>query len=181
MLVETCIQDPKLIEISSRLGFQGYIVESRKLDEARWQGVKKRLTLVGDSQVSPNTPIVFSKPLSRTQLVKVLNDIKIHGISLDNDNFYLLKKNLLNLAKSKGKYIEIRLNSSSSSVIRRAIEWGYKGAKVIFSSCASRKSELWAPLSLVNYLAFHGADMKDVITWVYTYPLELFKLVSDDS
>lgn len=177
--METCILDPRLVEVSRKLGFQRYLIETRK--DLREEGLRRRVTLQGDSRsASPNNSIVFFRPLSRGQLVKALNDPGVHGISVDNDNFYLLRKNLLNLSKSKEKFIEIRLSNSSSNVIRRAIEWGYKGAKIVFSSCASRISELWAPLSLVNYITFHGAYMEDVISWVYTNPLELFQLVSDD-
>uniref|UniRef100_A0A2U9IU94 RNase P subunit p30 n=1 Tax=Metallosphaera hakonensis JCM 8857 = DSM 7519 TaxID=1293036 RepID=A0A2U9IU94_9CREN len=183
--METCIRDPSLIDPLNKIGYTKFIVEFDPVIEKVEVRLRRRLTFRGSLEskrlLQRDDVINFLKPLERAQLIKALNDKKVHGISIDKNNFHLLKKNLLNLVNIKEKYIEINLNNSTSQVIRRAIEWGHKGTKIVFSSCASKISEIWPPLSLFNYLVLHGASIPDIITWINTYPLELFEIVSDYS
>ncbi|MEM4080420.1 MAG: hypothetical protein QXY37_03770 [Metallosphaera sp.] len=165
------------------LGFSRFVLEYSAASEAG-EDIRIRRTFysgVSNPSRTSTNEILFFKPSSRENLVKALNDYRIHGISLDRTNYHLLKKNLLHLIKIKNKFIEIRLNESSSELIRRSIEWGYNNIKIVFSSCASTISDVWPPLSLFNYLLIHGASSSRAIVWISRYPMELFNIVSDIS
>ncbi|NON62997.1 MULTISPECIES: hypothetical protein [Acidianus] len=110
------------------------------------------------------------KPLTKDALRYAIINDSIDFISIDDSNFFLLKKSMLNLIRQKTKPVEISL-SSSSNVIFKAIRFGYKWIdNLVFSSCAKDFNELWPPLSKINYLIIHGADEEMALYWTYVTP-----------
>ncbi|QKQ99903.1 hypothetical protein GWK48_05515 [Metallosphaera tengchongensis] len=180
MLVETCLFNIDIKGVLDSLGYNAYLLESKvKVKDITLNDVRMRKTFLHEREFNRyfsknSNTIYFVKPSSRSAIIKALNDPRVNGISVDNSNYKLVKKNLLNLSISNKKYLEIILNSSSSEVIRRAIEWGYRGARTIFSICVEKVSDIWSPLSVFNYLILHGASPSYVASWLFTYPSELF-------
>ncbi|EWG07290.1 MAG: RNAse P subunit p30 [Candidatus Aramenus sulfurataquae] len=181
MLVETCIKNPALFPILKKIGYSEGILEEVN-SQSRWrrvtipfsdpEGFRRRA-----SSFEKNV-LVFAKPLNRQALRYALSQERVIAITIDNDNWMLLTRRAsLNMIRQQGKLVEVYM-SASSGIIFKVIPLAYKWFNVVFSSCASDMTQLWPPLSKVNYLVIHGADEEEAIRWVYDNPSKLLLYAS---
>lgn len=180
MLVETCLRNEALIPILKKIGYSSFLIEGGGA-----VATIGRITLTAEKyphgeidKAFSRGHLVFFRPNSRDSLIKVINDERVCCVVLDNTNLHLYKRPLVRLMVRKGKFVEVWLRSSSHEVVRRAIELGNRGLKTVFSSCPSKISEVWSPISKLNYLLILGASSPLALTWIYSFPLELYRNAS---
>lgn len=175
MLVETCVKKSDLLYVLRRIGYSEGILEGTGSN--KW----KRATVSFSEPESfreklasiKRDVLIFAKPLNRQALRYALSQERVIAITIDEDNWKLLnRKSSLNMLRQQGKFVEVPM-MASSGVIFRVIRLAYKWFDVVFSSCASELTQLWPPLSKVNYLVIHGADEEEAIRWVYDNPNKL--------
>lgn len=170
-----------LVPTLKEIGYSRFLLEGG-IGKA---GLMNRITLTAGkypydeiNKVVGRYRLILIRPTSRDCLVKAINDERICCLVFDNMNYYLYKESLARLLMRKGKLVEVWLHSSSHEAVRRAIKLGSRGVKLVFSSCPSRLSEVWTPISKLNYLVVLGAPTQLGIVWLFSFPQEMYNNAS---
>lgn len=171
LLIEPCIKNEKISYLARKVGYDILFIENGFPLSRITIPLRHSSNFLKNVNNYKNYDLIVVKPLSIEALRVSILSKAIHMIHIDNDNFYLMRKSMLNLIKIKNKFIEINLNSSSSYIIYKSILWGYKWIKnLIFSLCAKETYELWSPSSKLSYIIIHGADEEMAMKWVFINP-----------
>ncbi|BCU67402.1 hypothetical protein HS7_08390 [Sulfolobales archaeon HS-7] len=170
-LIEPCIADPSLLDAIKKVGYTFAITEKRD-----------RITILADSRYDVKravnkykNKILFVRPLSDEGFRSAVKEESVRGLSFDNKNVSLINKKIFRTLKKSRKLVEVNVNKISFFHLSLLISASSSANRLLLSSCAENKSELWSPLSKVSLLKFIGLSAEDSIWSVYHLPRLLLK------
>ncbi|MEM0174293.1 MAG: RNase P p30-like protein [Sulfolobaceae archaeon] len=180
LIVEACVLSHELIPILKKVGYDIGIIEGNKnLLSRKTIEVKDDNILSSFLRSSKKFKgIIVVKPLSISTLRYSILSKQVKMLQFDDENAHLLKKNMINLLKNKEKYIEINLNKISFFNLYKILLNFKIHRNIILSACAKHYSEIWPPLSKLNYVSIIGIPEELGIQWIFLNPNRLIISVS---